>query len=49
MITMLLLAPPPRQVLLTEQSVILAVAVEAVVEGVAVVLVAIRRADSEIR
>ncbi len=39
--TRLLFAPPPKQVLLTEQSVTLAVGVEAVVDFVVVVLVAI--------
>ena len=46
-ITVLLFAPPPRQVLLTEQSVMLGVAVEVVVDVVAVVLVAIRGAAWE--
>lgn len=41
MMTRLLFAPPPKQVLFTEQSVTLAVAVEVVVDFVAVVLVAI--------
>lgn len=39
--TRLLFAPPPKQVLLTEQSVTLAVGVEVVVETVELALVAI--------
>ena len=49
MITILLLAPPPRQVIGLVAEVEVDVGEKAVVEGVAVVLVAIRRADSEIR